>query len=499
MKSVVSLALGCTLLTSAAAPASTPRSYVSSSLKPPAPLREFRGAWIATVGNIDWPSQPGLPAAQQKAELLAIIEMARQLRLNAVLLQVRPACDALYPSLLEPWSEYLSGQMGKPPQPFYDPLSFAVEEAHKRGLELHAWFNPFRAGHTTRKSPIAATHISKARPQLVRTYGRELWLDPGDRAVHQHSLAVMLDVVRRYNVDGIVIDDYFYPYPVNDREGRAEGFPDGATWRTYQQAGGRLTLDDWRRENVNVFIQQLYARTKAEKSWVKVGISPFGIWRPGHPPSVKGLDAYARLYADSRKWLEQGWLDYCVPQLYWSIGAREQGYADLLKWWCAQNKRARHLWPGNSTSRVGVGRDAEEIINQIRLTRGQPGAGGNVHWGARALLRNKEGVTELLKREVYQQAALMPASPWLDNVAPPAPRLDCGPDPKGLRLSWQGNPIEPVACWLLQIKNGGQWSTEILPSYETTRIMSSAEAVALCAVDRCGNTSQPAVFERPAP
>jgi uncharacterized lipoprotein YddW (UPF0748 family) len=182
--------------------------------------REFRGAWIASVGNIDWPSRRDLTSAQQQAELIAIFELAERLHLNALLLQVRPACDALYQSSLEPWSEYLTGQMGKAPQPLYDPLHFAVQEAHKRGIELHAWFNPFRAGHLTRKSAASATHVSKALPHLVRQYGNEVWLDPGDKAVHDHTLAVMLDVVRRYDVDGLAVDDYFYPYPVKDAAGK---------------------------------------------------------------------------------------------------------------------------------------------------------------------------------------------------------------------------------------------------------------------------------------
>ena len=499
MKSELCLAFFCTLFVGAAAAASTLPAYVPSQAKPPPPLREFRGAWIATVGNIDWPSQRGLSTAQQKAELLAILDMARQLRLNALLLQVRPACDALYQSSLEPWSEYLTGQMGKAPQPFYDPLSFAVEEAHRRGLELHAWFNPFRAGHSTRKSGFASNHISKLRPHLVRTYGKEQWLDPGDRAVHDHSLAVMLDVVRRYDIDGVVIDDYFYPYPVRDPDGKTAPFPDGPTWNTYQQAGGRLARDDWRRENVNLFIQQLYAKVKAEKSWVKVGISPFGIWRPGHPNTVRGLDSYDVLYADSRKWLEQGWLDYCVPQLYWSIDAPEQSYPELLKWWCAHNRRKRHMWPGNSTNRVGPNRAAGEILNQVRLTRQQRGASGNVHWSVRALLRNTLGVSDVLKREVYQQPALAPASPWLDEIAPPSPQLDCEPDPRGVRLSWQPGATEAAAQWLLQFKNGSEWTTEVVPSRHGLRIIPNADVIALSAVDRCGNVSAATVVEKRKP
>ena len=186
-------------------------TYEASNVVPPKPNREFRAAWVASVSNIDWPSQPGLSTAQQKAELLAILNRAVQLKLNAIILQVRPVCDALYASQLEPWSEYLTGQMGKPPSPYYDPLQFAIEEAHKRGLELHAWFNPYRARQPSAKSPVSANHISRTRPQLVSQYGKYLWLDPGEKAVQDHSLNVVMDVVKRYDIDGVHFDDYFYP------------------------------------------------------------------------------------------------------------------------------------------------------------------------------------------------------------------------------------------------------------------------------------------------
>lgn len=467
-----------------------------SQLKPPAPAREFRGAWVASVGNIDWPSKRELTTEQQKAELLGILELARRLHLNALLLQVRPACDALYQSSLEPWSEYLTGQMGQTPRPFYDPLKFAVEEAHQRGIELHAWFNPFRAGHLTRQSAASATHISRTRPHLVRTYGKELWLDPGDKAVHDHSLAVMLDVVRRYDVDGIAVDDYFYPYPVRDTAGKIVPFPDTPTWRAYKNNGGRLMLDDWRRENVNLFVQQLYARVKAEKSWVKVGISPFGIWRPGHPGSVKGLDAYAVLYADSLKWLKQGWLDYSAPQLYWSIDAPEQSFPELLKWWAGQNVRKRHIWPAISVNRIGPSRPADEIMNQVRLTRDQRGADGNIHWSIRAFLRNAGSINDALGYGLYSEPALVPASRWLDAIPPAPPKVDVEQTGRGIKVRWESTGPEIVALWVVQSLNGKEWRTEIVPGAHNFRTVEIADAIAVSAVDRCGNASAPTVVER---
>jgi uncharacterized lipoprotein YddW (UPF0748 family) len=473
-------------------------SWVPSGVKPPAPAREFRGAWIASVGNIDWPSRRDLTTAQQKAELIAIFELAERLHLNALLLQVRPACDALYQSSLEPWSEYLTGQMGKAPQPFYDPLQFAVEEAHKRGMELHAWINPFRAGHLTRKSTASATHISKARPRLVRTYGKELWLDPGDKAVHDHSLAVALDIVRRYDIDGLVVDDYFYPYPIKDATDTPVPFPDTPTWRAYKNGGGRLTLEDWRRENVNLFVRDLYTRVKAEKSWVKVGISPFGIWRPGNPASVKGMDAYAVLYADALKWLKQGWLDYCAPQLYWNISAPEQSFPELLKWWAAQNDRKRHLWPAISANRIGNTRNADEIVNQVRLTREHLGAEGAIHWSVRAFLRNAGGITDALAHGFYSSPALVPVSRWLDSSPPESPKLDVQQRP-ALTVSWQTGGPAVVSQWLVQTRTGNEWSTEILPAAKRFHTVETADVVAVSAVDRCGNVSAPAVLERREP
>lgn len=258
-------------------------SFVPSHATPPPPAREFRGAWVATVKNIDWPSKPGLSTAQQKAELLIILDRAAQLKLNAVLLQVRPACDALYASKLEPWSEYLTGKMGRAPSPFYDPLEFAVTEAHRRGLELHAWFNPFRARHNTGFSTLSKNHISRTHPEFVRTYGQQLWLDPGDKAARDYSQAVILDIVKRYDIDGAHMDDYFYPYAEKDKAGAVIDFPDWPSWNRYLAGGGKLSRGDWRRENVNGFVHRLHDEIKARKPWVKFGISPFGIWRPDQP------------------------------------------------------------------------------------------------------------------------------------------------------------------------------------------------------------------------
>jgi uncharacterized lipoprotein YddW (UPF0748 family) len=480
---------------------SAAESRDSLDIEVPAPPREFRAAWVATVANIDWPSKPGLTTEEQKAELTALLDRAAAMRLNAIILQARPACDALYDSKLEPWSEYLSGQQGKAPEPYYDPLQFAVEEAHRRGLELHAWFNPYRAKHPTAKSALAPSHLAHTRPELVKSYGRLLWLDPGEKAVQDHSLSVMLDVVKRYDLDGIHIDDYFYPYKEKDASGNIVPFPDEPSWQKYRQSGGRASRDDWRRSNVDRFIERIYRETKKAKPWVKFGISPFGIGRPGDPAQIKGFDQYTELYADARKWLRNGWCDYYTPQLYWKIDPPAQSYPVLLKWWVSQNGKRRHIWPGNFTSQLfDSGWPPEEILNQVRLTRTQPGATGNVHFSMKAFLRNSAGIAETLTRDLYRQQALVPASRWLDGEPPARPEIEARRDADGaIRASWKAQGSEPAWLWVLQTRAGQDWSTQIVPGHEVERVLLAApggatpDVVALSAVDRCGNQSKPAV------
>ena len=358
---------------------------------------EFRGAWVATVHNIDWPSKPGLPAATQQAQLRAILDRARELNLNAILLQVRPMSDALYRSDKEPWSQFLTGQQGV--SPGYDPLQFAISEAHARGIELHAWINPFRAASNA-KATLAPNHVAKRNPEWVRRYGGQLWVDPGEPAAREYVLGVISDLVRRYALDGVHIDDYFYPYPVKG----AGAFPDQSSWERFGQRTG-LSRDDWRRDNINDFVRAMYRTVKSTNPAVKVGISPFGIWRPGVPPTTTaGLDAYGQLFADSRKWLAEGWCDYLAPQLYWSIEPAKQSFPALLDWWRAQS-RGKHVWPGIATDRIGRARPAREIIDQIALTRRGTSVPGHIHWSMKSLMRNQGGVADLLRSGPYAETA----------------------------------------------------------------------------------------------
>ncbi len=361
--------------------------------------REFRGAWVATVHNLDWPSKPGLPEETQKAQLRALLDRAAELKLNAILLQVRPASDALYSSSKEPWSQFLTGRQGVAPG--YDPLAFAIAEAHQRGIELHAWINPFRAA-TNVKTALAPGHVAKEHPEWVRRYSTQLWLDPGEPAAREYVLGVIADIVRRYDVDGIHIDDYFYPYPV-----KGAAFPDESSWNRYGAKTG-MSRADWRRENINDFVRSMYRTVKSTKSSVRVGISPFGIWKPGVPATtIAQLDAYEHLFADSRKWLAEGWCDYLAPQLYWGIQPAKQSFPVLLAWWRAQSRGAE-VWPGIATERIGAKRPAREIIDQIALTRRGTNSPGHIHWSMKALLRNQGGVADLLKAGPYQEKATAP-------------------------------------------------------------------------------------------
>ncbi len=472
-----------------------PVSYASESF--PQPAREFRGVWVASVANIDWPSEQGLSTEQQKQELREILDYLVQLNMNAVIFQVRPAADAMYESDLEPWSEYLTGVMGKAPYPYYDPLAFAVEEAHKRGLELHAWFNPFRARHKTGNETLARGHVSVRHPELVVKYGEQLWLDPGNPEAQFHTLSVIRDVVKRYDIDGIHIDDYFYPYPEKDQRGRRITFPDENSWAKARDEGAFRSRDDWRRDNINRFIERLYATVKQEKPWVKVGISPFGIWRPGHPEEVRGMDAYSNLYANSRLWLQNGWVDYMSPQLYWSIGSARQSFPQLYKWWNLQNVHKRHVWPGTAIYRVDYhGWSENEILDQIRITRSGSSNPGNVLFSMRILANRSNRLGYRLVRDVYNEPALVPEMPWLHTPRPGTPSIIVDTSTQRAILNIDVENSEHVRRWVVRARYGGSWKLAIVPGstsiYQLPLHVGRApiNEVTVSAVDRLGQESR---------
>lgn len=474
-------------------------SQNSSSLPPlPEPVREFRGVWVATVANIDWPTKPGLSVQEQKTEALAILDRCQELGLNAIVLQVRTSCDALYASQLEPWSYYLTGQQGTAPEPFYDPLEFWVEQTHQRGMELHAWFNPYRARNTGQKYIESETHISKTHPELVKRYGNDktsyLWLDPGEPKSRQHTLDVFLDVVQRYDVDGVHIDDYFYPYPIDDIP-----FPDDPAWEKYLNSGGKLSRDDWRRDQMNLFIKSLYERIKATKPHVKFGISPFGIWKPGYPESVQGFNQYEKLYADAKLWLNEGWCDYYSPQLYWPIHAKQQSFPALLQWWIGENTQGRVIAPGIFTSRVGDKNrpfTVEQIEDQVFLARTLEGSSGTIHFSMKAIMENREGLSDRLKSNTYLTPALTPITPWLNVEKVSAPKLTPRQplDSNASRtVAWEVSNPKAVRRWAVYRLVQGKWELSILgPETQSLQIQPSSEpetrvqAIAVAGVDGTG-------------
>lgn len=478
---------------------SEPLPLPAAEMPPPAP-REFRGAWVASVANIDWPSRPALPTEQQQAEMRAILDRARSIGLNAIVLQIRPATDALYASTLEPWSEYLTGTQGVAPSPFYDPLQSWVQEAHRRGIELHAWFNPYRAWHPSAKSAPAANHVSVAKPELVRRYGELQWLDPTEPAAAAHTLAVVADVLRRYEVDGVHIDDYFYPYPI--RRGDEEvSFPDDAAWQRYRDSGGTLARDDWRRESVSTLVRQMHETVRSVRPVARFGISPFGLPRPDRRPAgIEGFSQFDKLYADVETWVERGWYDYLAPQLYWPIDRKAQAFPVLMAHWQQAVGRPRHHFPGLYTSSIpdpakpppatgGRAWPASEVLQQVALMR-EGGVPGHIHFSMVALMQDRDGIASKLREGPYSEPALAPASGWIDDRVPAPPRL-VG-DRRGATLAPGGG--EPPFVWAVWRRLQGQWRFAVQPAADWRVELgpegtAPADAIVVSAVSRSGQES----------
>lgn len=388
------------------------------------PKYEFRGVWIATVANIDWPSKKGLPVEQQKAEFRRILDLHQRNGMNAVIVQVRPAADAFYPSPYEPWSEFLTGQQGVPPSPYYDPLQFMIDEAHKRGMEFHAWLNPYRAVFRVGESSIAPNHVTRTHPDWFVTYGSGKYFDPGKPEVRQYVANIVKDIVERYDVDGIHLDDYFYPYKIKGRD-----FPDAASYRRY---GNGMDKDDWRRSNCDSLIYLLHQTIAAINPTVKFGISPFGVWRnkkddPEGSNTQAGSPAYDDLYADILLWLEKGWVDYVAPQLYWEIGHPLCDYRVLLDWW-ANHTYGRHLYIGHGLYRTSENvtpawRGTKEIPNEISLLRRYDKVQGSIFFSSKNFEYNPHGWGDSLRNHFYQFPALVPPMRWLDSIAPAQPSI----------------------------------------------------------------------------
>ncbi|KAK7098469.1 glycosyl hydrolase YngK-like [Littorina saxatilis] len=466
------------------------RDHVSNTIKLDTSAdREFRGVWVATVANIDWPSSSHATSAQQQAELVALFDQLKELNFNAIIFQVRPVADAFYSSSYDPWSVYLTGQQGREPSPYWDPLATAVAEAHKRGMELHAWFNPYRArAGSSSRSGLAAKHIANQLHQYAYAYGSNLWMDPGAQAVKNRTLDTIMDVVNRYDVDGVHFDDYFYPYPV-----AGQAFPDTATYNAYVSNGGHLSRDLWRHQNVDSLIQALSQRIKSSRPWVKFGLSPFGIWMSGHPHGVVGFSSNTQQYADSRKWLQEGWVDYLSPQLYWKIDPPQQSFTALSDWWIQQNTRGRHLYTGVATYRIADSHswpisEIQRQVTETRLRRSQNDL-GNIFFSAKYYRSNSHGISDLFK-SLNARPALAPSMQWLhsdvSHIATPTVSVGSG------TISWTADSTDRLRAYALYRRDEAtsQYRLQQLLGRDTLSVKVGPGTYALTAVDRLANESQ---------
>lgn len=384
---------------------------------------EFRGVWIATVDNIDWPKRGDYNPVNQRADYIRLLDMHQKNGMNAVIVQVRPAADAFYPSSLEPWSQWLTGTQGQPPTPYYDPLEFMIAEAHKRGMEFHAWLNPYRANFNVKTASIAASHITRQHPDWFLTYGDKKYFDPSNKQAQQFVVRVVQDIVSRYDVDAIHMDDYFYPYRIPGKE-----FPDASA---YLKSKSPLSKDDWRRSNVDTIIRHISVAIKNVKPWVKFGISPFSVWR-NKDRDERGSDTragqtnYDDLYADIILWLRNQWIDYVAPQLYLEIGHDKIDYKTMLEWW-GRNSYGRHVYIGHGVYRVNersaAWKNPKELPTQIQLLRRNKNVQGSIFYSSKSFERNPNGWNDSLRRNYYRVPVPTPVMPWL----PPRPAAGVQP------------------------------------------------------------------------
>ncbi|HEV2779794.1 MAG TPA: family 10 glycosylhydrolase [Actinophytocola sp.] len=429
---------------------------------PAAPKRQLRAEWIASVVNIDWPSRPGLPAAEQQAELVRWLDEAVADKLNTVILQVRPTADAFWPSPLEPWSVWLTGSQGT--DPGYDPLGFAVAQAHARNLELHAWFNPYRVAMHADPSQLHPDHPARVHPDWIVTYGGRLYYNPGIPEARRFTEDAILDAVRNYDIDGVHFDDYFYPYPV-----AGQAFDDEAAYQRYG-AGQFPVKADWRRHNVDLLISELGSRIAELKPWVKFGISPFAVWRnratdPAGSDTTAGVQTYDDLAADTRKWVREQWIDYIVPQVYWNIGFAPADYAKLVPWWSDQVSGTDvQLYIGQANYKVGVSTqhpawlgNPAELSDHLTFNRSHPQVQGDVYFSAKDVRANRLSHMDILIAEHYAHPALVPTMPQRGGQAPRRPVIvDVRPGPDGVQIRWARTDRATASVALYRF-DGARW------------------------------------------
>ena len=374
---------------------------------------EFRGVWVATIDNIDWPAKGLINSDSQKVAFTNLLNMHQRNGINAVIVQIRPAADAFYPSQYEPWSEWLTGTQGKPPAPYYDPLQFMIAETHKRNMAFHAWINPYRAEFSVGISSISATHITRLHPEWFLVYGDKQYFDPGNKAVQQYVASIVKDVVSRYAVDAIHFDDYFYPYRIAGKE-----FPDEGTYRQY---GRGLSKDDWRRSNTDSIIALLSRVIKTANKHCQFGVSPFGVWRNADRDPVNGSKSngatsnYDDLYADILLWLKNGWIDYVAPQLYWEMGHRTAPFNVLLDWW-NNHTYGRFCYIGIGIYKANSNKawsDPTLLPKQIEALRSKPNIQGIAFFSSITFNRNPNGWNDSLRLHYFKEPASLPIMQWL--------------------------------------------------------------------------------------
>jgi uncharacterized lipoprotein YddW (UPF0748 family) len=417
----------------------SPSATVECSAKAPSEGkdRQLRAMWIATVAGVDWPKARDQGSRQrQQASYRKLLDTAQAMNLNAVFVQIRPNSDAFYDSPYEPWSQWITGKAGK--DPGYDVLRFMLDEAHKRNLEFHAWFNPYRISRQADLNKLPADSPARKNPGWVRKYGKGLWYDPGLPQVRELATNAVMDVVRKYDIDAVHFDDYFYPYPEGGK------YPDEATFKTY---GGGQSLADWRRGNVDTLVRSLSEKIHDAKPWVQFGISPFGVWRnkTSDPAGsdTRALQSYDDQYADTRKWIKEEWVDYITPQLYWSTRDPRAGYTTLVRWWSDQVKDTDvQLTIGQGAYRVGTDpawRDPAELSRHLTINKRHPQVRGDVYFSAASLVANTRGFAQRLREDHYQRPAIPPQVEDAGGRAP-APvqgvRATAEGKGKGVKVQW---------------------------------------------------------------
>ncbi|MCM3038363.1 family 10 glycosylhydrolase [Paenibacillus motobuensis] len=419
------------------------------------PKRELRAAWIATVENIDWPAKGPFNAEQQKADFIAILDELKEAGMNAIVMQVKPTADAFYPSKFAPWSKWLTGEQGK--DPGYDPLAFMIEEAHKRNLEFHAWFNPYRASMEPDVNSLIPEHPLRQHEDWLLTYGGRLIMDPGIPDTQQYIIDSIMEVVQNYDIDAVHFDDYFYPYPV-----AGVNFPDDASYSKY---GNGMNREDWRRHNVDTLIQNLSKAIKAEKPYVQFGISPFGIWKniasDPEGSDTRGTESYNAIYADTRKWVQEEWIDYIAPQIYWYFNYGPAAYENLIDWWAKQvDGKKVHLYIGHGAYRIGSDDpnwlDPDQMPNQILFNRNFDNVKGSIFFSTQSLRDNPLGFNDRLQQDLYAYPALVPEMNWLEQSKPAAPTDMTGAvGASGIQLDWQ-DPQDVVVYYVIYRSVGDQ-------------------------------------------